>query len=48
MTSGALIKEISEVLRQGDAEFIEKIANLVLVPKITHIGGRIFLHEIED
>jgi len=48
LDSDELINEISEVLREGDGEFIEKIANMVLVPKITYIGDSIFEQEITD
>lgn len=48
MTSDEVIDEIAEVLRQGDGEFIEEIANKVLVPKITYIEDSMFTQEIEE
>jgi len=38
ITGDELIAEIAEVLAQSDSKFIEKIANEVLVPKITYVG----------
>jgi len=46
--SDELINEIAEVLREGDGDFIEKIANLVLDPEVTYIGDSFFEQEIED
>lgn len=46
LTADEVIDEIAEVLRQGDEEFIEKIANMVLVPKITRKGKK-FVQETE-
>jgi len=46
--SDKLINEIAEVLRQGDGDFIEDIANRVLVPTVTYIGDSVFEQEIEE
>ena len=43
-----LIEEIAEVLRQGDGEFVEYIANSVLVPKVTYKGDGFFTQEVEE
>ena len=48
LDSDELINEIAEVLREGDGEFIEKIANMVLVPTITYVGDSIFEQEITE
>lgn len=48
LNTGALIGEIAEVLQQGDCEFIEKIANMVLVPKVTYIGNDTYTQDVED
>lgn len=43
-----LIQEITEVLRQGDGEFIEDIANRVLVTQVTYLEDGFFTQEVED
>jgi len=48
LTSDELINEISEVLREGDGEFIESIANQVLVGEVTYQEDSIFHIEGED
>jgi len=48
LTADEIIHEISEVLAQGDGEFIEKIANQVLVPKVTYDGDSLFTQEVEE
>lgn len=48
LDSDELINEIAEVLREGDGDFIEKIANMVLVPGITYVGDSMFEQEEED
>ena len=45
LTSDEVINEIAEVLREGDGEFIEKIANQVLIPEVTYLGDSLFEHE---
>ena len=47
LDSDELINEIAEVLREGDGDFIERIANMVLVPEVTYIGDSMFEHETE-
>lgn len=47
LTSDELINEIAEVLRQGDGEFIERIANLVLVPAVEYDGDSTFTQEVD-
>lgn len=42
LTSDELINEIAETLREGDGDFIEDIANRVLVPNITYIEDSMF------
>jgi hypothetical protein len=46
-TSDEIINEIAEVLRQGDGEFIERIANQVLVPNVTYLEDSLFEHEVD-
>ncbi len=46
LTSDEVIDEIAETLRQGDGEFIETIANQVLVPEVIYAGDSIFTQEI--
>ena len=41
-TADQIINEISEILRQTDGDFIEQIANLVLMRSVTYIGDSIF------
>jgi len=48
LTSDEIIQEISEVLSQGDGEFIANIANQVLVPKVTYNGDSMFTQETDD
>ena len=48
LTSDEIIQEIGEVLSQGDGEFIERIANQVLVPEVTYVGDSMFKHTVED
>ena len=43
-----LIEEIAEVLRQGDGEFVEALANQVLVPNVTYKQDGFFTQEIEE
>lgn len=45
LTSDELIHEISEVLAQGDGEFIAEIANRVLIPEVTYDGGSLFTQD---
>jgi len=47
LSSDEVINQIAEVLREGDGEFIEDIANRVLVPEVTYKGDSIFEQEIE-
>ena len=47
MDSDEVINEIAEVLREGDGDFIEKIANMVLVPEVTYVGDSMFEQETE-
>lgn len=42
LTSDEVINEIAEVLRQGDGEFIEGIANQVLTPEVTYVEDSLF------
>jgi hypothetical protein len=42
LTSDEIINEIAETLREGDGEFIESIANQVLVPTVTYAGDSMF------
>ena len=48
MDSDEVINEIAEVLREGDGDFIEKIANMVLAPRVTYIGDSMFEQEEDD
>ena len=48
LTSDEIIREISEVLAQGDGEFIADIANQVLVPEVTYNGVFMFTQETDD
>jgi len=48
LTSDELINEISEVLREGDGEFIQNIASQVLVGEITYQGDSLFEIDVED
>jgi len=46
LTSDELINEIAEVLREGDGEFIESIANQVLVGEIVYKEDSIFVQSL--
>ena len=46
LTADEIIDEISDVLKEGDGEFIEKIANQVLAPTVTYDGDSLFTQEI--
>ena len=46
-TSEEIVNEIAEVLHEGDGDFIENIANQVLVPKVRYIEDSLFEHDIE-
>lgn len=46
LTCDEVINEIAEVLRQGDGEFIERIANMVLVPDVKYDGDSLFTQEV--
>jgi len=46
--TATLIEELTEVLQQGDGEFIEKIANMVLIPKVEYIGNDTYTQDTED
>ena len=48
LTSDEIIDEIADVLRQGDGEFIEDIANRVLVPKVTYTEDSLFEQDTDD
>ena len=48
LTSDEVINEIAEVLREGDGEFIAKIANMVLVPEVTYLEDSMFEQEIDN
>lgn len=48
MTSDELIEEIVQVLREGNGEFIEEIATMVLVPLITYDGDGFFTWDTDD
>jgi len=41
-SSDEIIKEIAEVLAHGDGEFIESIANQVLVSNVTYLEDSMF------
>ena len=45
LTADEIIHEISEVLAQGDGEFIAEIANRVLVPGVTYDGDSLFTQD---
>ena len=47
LTSDELISEIADVLREGDGEFIENIANQVLVPEVTYLEDSLFEQETD-
>jgi hypothetical protein len=47
LTSDELIHEISEVLAQGDGDFVAEIANKVLVPTVTYDGDSLFTQEVD-
>lgn len=48
LSADELVNEIAEVLRQGDGEFLEDIANRVLVPDVSYVGDSLFTQEIDD
>ena len=43
-----VIAEICEVLRMGDGEFIQDIANQVLVPELKYDGDSLFIQRIQE
>lgn len=48
LTADELINEIAETLRQGDGEFIESIANQVLVPEVSYLEDSMFEQDTAD
>ena len=48
LSSDEVIHEIAEVLAQGDGEWIEQIANMVLAVPVVYKGDSIFEREIEE
>ena len=47
LSADDVVNEIAEVLREGDGDFIQEIANKVLVPEVTYVGDSIFEQEVE-
>jgi len=48
LSADELVSEIAETLREGSGEFIEGIANQVLVPEITYLEDSLFEQVIDD
>ena len=48
LSADDVINEIAEVLREGDGEFIESIANQVLVPEVTYLEDSLFEQNTGD
>ena len=48
VTISDVINEIAETLGESDGEFVEKIANMVLVPSFTYDGDSAFIQETDD
>ncbi|MHA2403851.1 MAG: hypothetical protein ACXADH_12725 [Candidatus Kariarchaeaceae archaeon] len=48
MTADEVVNEIAEVLREGDGEFIEQIANQVLVPNVIYLEDSLFKQEVDE